>query len=168
MTAIPKRHDAMNKLAEARSIPHEITITGFDEAGAVKRFEEFARGNRPMILANELRRKKEGIVAEFGRDILRRQAINYYFSEHQPKSVTPERLSEFLTAFPPWLQSAFDPHPPDEAQRRLSVVYRLVFPHPAEFKATQKPASSRTRGTLDRTAFWSGSVAGCTALARAQ
>ena len=143
MPAIPKRHDAMNKLAETQGIAHEVTISGFDEAGAVQRFEEFARSNRPLLLTTELRKKKQGIGAELSRDILRRQAINYYFSEHQPKSVTPERLSEFLAAFPPWLQSAFDPHPPEEAQRRLTVVYRLVFPHPAEIKP-QKRASAAT------------------------
>ena len=74
---------------------------------------------------------------------MRRQAINYYFSEHPPKSVTPERLSEFLAAFPPWLQSAFDPHPPEEAQRRLTIVYRLVFPHPSEIKLSPKPVGRR-------------------------
>ncbi len=136
--AIPKRHEAMSKLAEAKSIPHEVTIANFDEANAAKRFEEFARANRPVLLPSELRKKKDGLQTEPARDIVRRQAINYYFSEHQPKSVTPERLSQFLAAFPPWLQSAFDPHPPEEAQRRLSVVYRLVFPHPAEIKQSQK------------------------------
>jgi hypothetical protein len=138
LTAIPKRHEAMTKLAEAKSLPHEITIPSFDEASAAKRFEEFARANRPVLLPSEARKKKEGLQAEPARDILRRQAINYYFSEHQPKSVTSERLSQFLAAFPPWLQSAFDPHPPEEAQRRLTVVYRLVFPHPAEIKPSQK------------------------------
>jgi hypothetical protein len=138
LTAIPKRHEAISKLAEAQSIPHEITIPNFDEASAAKRFEEFARANRPVLLPSELRKKKEGLQTEPARDILRRQAINYYFSEHQPKSVTSERLSQFLAAFPPWLQSAFDPHPPEEAQRRLTVVYRLVFPHPAEIKPSQK------------------------------
>ncbi len=142
MPAIPKRHEAIYKLAETQSIPHEVTISGFDEAGAIQRFEEFARANRPMLLPAELRKKKEGIGAELARDILRRQAINYYFSEHQPKSATPERLSDFLAAFPPWLQSALDPHPPEEAQRRLTVVYRLVFPHPAEIKSAQKRASA--------------------------
>jgi hypothetical protein len=141
LPAIPKRHEVMTKLAETHRVAHDVTVPGFDEAGAIQRFEEFARSNRPMLLPTELRKKKEGIAAEAARDILRRQAINYYFSEHQPKSVTPERLSEFLAAFPPWLQSAFDPHLPEEAQRRLTVVYRLVFPHPAEIKSTQKAAS---------------------------
>ena len=78
---------------------------------------------------------------EVQREILRRQAINYYFLNHPPKSVTPERLSEFLAAFPPWLQSTFDPHSPEEAQRRLTVVYRLVFPPPQEIKPTQRPSA---------------------------
>jgi hypothetical protein len=142
LPAVQGRHAAMYKTADAKGIPHEVTLPDFDEASAAKRFEEFARANRPALLLSELRKKKEGIQAERAAEILRRQAINYYFSEHQPKSVAPERLSQFLAALPPWLQSAFDPHPPEEAQRRLAIVYRLVFPHPAEIKPPQKPAAA--------------------------
>jgi hypothetical protein len=71
-------------------------------------------------------------------EILRRQAINYYFIQHRPPAVLPERLADFVAAFPPWLQNAFDPYPPDEARRRLTIVYRLVFPSPAEMKAAPR------------------------------
>ena len=56
----------------------------------------------------ELRKNKEKVQGEVMRDLVRRQAINHYFVENPPKPVAPERLSEFLAAFPPWLQSAFD------------------------------------------------------------
>jgi hypothetical protein len=142
LPAIPRRHLEMNKVADAKDIPHEITLPNFDETKAAASFEKFVRdNNRPMLLLSEPKKKKEGIQAELARDILRRQAINFYFSEHPQKPVTPERLSAFLAAFPPWLQSAFDPHPPEEAQRRLTVVYRLVFPHPSEIEPSQNPAA---------------------------
>ena len=86
MPAIPKRHDAMSKAAETHNIPHEINDFGVRRGRRRQRFEEFARAKRPMLLTNELRKKKEGIGPELARDILRRQAINYYFSEHPPKS----------------------------------------------------------------------------------
>ena len=143
LPAIPRRHLEMNKVAGAKQIPHEVIIPNFDETKAAANFEKFVREkNRPMLLLSEPKKKKEGIQAEVARDILRRQAINYYFAEHPPKPVTPERLSAFLAEFPPWLQSAFDPHPPEEAQRRLTVVYRLVFPHPLEIKPSRKPAAA--------------------------
>jgi hypothetical protein len=143
LPATPRRHAEMNKVAQAKEIPHEISLPGFDEIKAIASFEKFARDNsRPMLIPTEPKKKKEGIQAELARDILRRQAINFYFSEHQPKAVTPERLSAFLAAFPPWLQSAFDSHPPDDAQRRLTVVYRLVFPHPSEINPSQKAAAA--------------------------
>ena len=142
LPAIARRHDAMNKAAKAKSILHEVVLPDFDEAIAAKRFEEFAHTKkRPMLLFPELRKKKEAPQADLA-EILRRQAINYYFVEHPSKFVTQERLSEFLAAFPPWLQSAFDSHPPEEAQCRLTNVYRLVFPHPAEIKPSKKPAAA--------------------------
>ena len=41
-----------------------------------------------------------------------------------------------------WLKNTFDPFPPDEARRRLTIVYRLVYPHPAEMKLTDRPAAA--------------------------
>ena len=151
LAAIPKRHEVMYKVADARNIPHEIKPPDFDEVKTIERFEKFARFNRPAVLLNEVRKKPEATRSEVVREILRRQSINYYFHEFQPKPVTPERLAAFLAAFPPWLQSAFDAHPPDEAQRRLAIVYRLVFPHPSEMKPPARtsapaPAASPALG----------------------
>jgi hypothetical protein len=141
LPAIPKRHEAMHATAEGKDVPHEIMPAEFDELKATEKFEQFARPNRPVLLLKELSKKKTEGALEAQRDILRRQAINYYFLNHPPKSVTPERLSDFLAAFPAWLQSAFDQHSPEEAQRRLTVVYRLVFPPPEEIKSTTRPSA---------------------------
>ena len=142
MPAIARRHDAMNKAAEAKSIPHEVIMPDDStKQVAAKRFEEFARTKTADAAPSRAAQEEENGAGRVS-EILRRQAINYYFLEHPPKSVTPERLADFLAAFPPWLQSAFDTHPPDEAQRRLTIVYRLVFPHPAEIKPSQRPAAA--------------------------
>jgi len=67
---------------------------------------------------------------------LHRLAVNLYLQEHKPEHpVDPVRLSRFLEAMPPWIQSTFYPFPGDEARRRSTLVYRLVFPHPEEFGA---------------------------------
>lgn len=61
-------------------------------------------------------------------------AVNLYLREHKPAHpVDPVRLSRFLEAMPPWIQSSFYPFPSDEAKRRLTFVYRQVFPRPEEF-----------------------------------
>ncbi|MFI5460379.1 MAG: hypothetical protein ACHRXM_33600 [Isosphaerales bacterium] len=134
--AIPKRHDALFKSGVEQKIPGEIRPPDYEETRSVGQLEKFA-SKRPILLFNELKKKQEAVRTE----ILRRQAINYYFIQNRPHAVTPERLVDFVAAFPSWLQSTFDPYPPDEARRRLTIVYRLVFPFPAEMKASQRPST---------------------------
>jgi hypothetical protein len=131
---LPKRHQALFELGEEQKIPREIKPPDFDEKQWTTKFENFATNKRPNLLLNELK-NKEAVHGQ----IRRRQAINYYFVGNRPHSVTPERLADFLAAFPPWLQSTFDSHSPDEAQRRLTIVYRLLFPFPAEMKPAPRP-----------------------------
>jgi hypothetical protein len=67
--------------------------------------------------------------------ILRQLAINLYLLEQPaPHPVSPDRLNQFVSALPPWIRSAFDAYPSDEARRRLTILYRLAYPHPEEFK----------------------------------
>jgi len=137
MAALPKRHDALFKSGAEQDIPREIKPPDFDDKHWVSQFESFAQAKRPNLLFNELKKKQEVLRAE----IMRRAAINYYFLKNRPlpHAVAPQRLVDFVAAFPPWLQSAFDGYPPDEARRRLTIVYRLVFPFPAEMKASPRP-----------------------------
>ncbi len=66
--------------------------------------------------------------------LMRRLAINLYLLEQPPPSpVDSQHLAQFLAAMPPWLRTSFDVYPADEARRRLTVVYRLLFPRD-EFK----------------------------------
>jgi hypothetical protein len=136
LPAVPKRHEALFKEGEGKEIPRELKPADFEDKHWVAKFEE-AHAKRPLLLLNQLKKKEEALRAE----ILRRQAINFYFLKHQPRAVTEERLADFLAAFPGWLQSTFDQYSPDEARRRLTIVYRLVFPFPAELKASQRPAA---------------------------
>ncbi len=66
---------------------------------------------------------------------LHRLAVNLYVQEHKPTHpVDPGRLFRFLGDMPPWIRSTFHPLASDEARKRLTLVYRLVFPYPQEFE----------------------------------
>jgi len=97
----------------------------------------------------KLKGDHEGAIDKVRRNRLRRVAINLYFQEHPPRPVDPANLDRFRAAFPAWIQATFDSLPPDEARRRLAIVYRLVHPS-GEFKEPagggQKPARPVDRG----------------------
>jgi hypothetical protein len=114
----------------------------FDEAKWVRELEAYAEKHKSAFLLQELKSGEDGRP----REVLRRQAINFHFLDenHRPKPVDPDRLGDFLTSFPSWLRSRFDHHSPDEARRRLTVVYRLVFPPGHEIEHDSRPANPPT------------------------
>jgi hypothetical protein len=136
----PRRRARLFELGDNHKLPRELKPDDFDEERWTGELEAFAKKNRPALLLEELRKKQEARRQE----IIRRQMINYHYLEkgHHPKGVTPERLAEFLAKFPPWLQSSFDHYTPEEAKRRLTIVYRLVFPPPAEINTIQKAVAA--------------------------
>jgi hypothetical protein len=71
----------------------------------------------------------------------RRVAINYYFLENPPPAVEPSHLMRFEAALPPWHRGQFDHLPPEESRRRLTILYRLVFPAPSEMPLSTKAAT---------------------------
>jgi hypothetical protein len=124
---------------EAKKIAAALKLQGFDEAKWLRDLEAFAESRKIAFLLQELKAKEDGRPGE----VLRRQAINFHFLEQdRPKSVEPDRLDDFLASFPPWLQSRFDHHSPDEAMRRLTVVYRLVFPPGQEMTQGVRPVTA--------------------------
>jgi hypothetical protein len=76
--------------------------------------------------------------------VRRRMAVNYYYLEHPPDAVQPGRLLRFEAALPSWYRDQYDHLPPEEARRRLTVLYRLVFPTPAEMPEGPAKAGSPT------------------------
>ena len=78
--------------------------------------------------------------------LMRRLAINLYFLEQPaPRPVDPQRLAQFYAAMPPWVRTSFDSYTADEARRRLTLVYRLLFPK-NEFKPA-RPGTSVSTGS---------------------
>jgi hypothetical protein len=139
----PRRREALFRLGEKYNITRALKPGGFDEEKWTAQLEAFAKKNRPVLLLEKADKMQEARKAE----ILRRQAINYHFlAIDRPKAVAGDRLAEFLASFPPWLKSRIDHFPPDEARRRLSVVYRLVYPSGSPSQPAT-PADTSSPGT---------------------
>jgi hypothetical protein len=134
----PRRKSFFQK-GEAKQVAALLKAQGFDEAKWISTLEAFTQSRPIAALLQELKTTEDGRPSE----ILRRQAINFHFLEKaRPTTVDPARLDEFLAGFPPWLQSCFDHHSPDEAKRRLTIVYRLVFPPGNEINQAPKRTTS--------------------------
>jgi hypothetical protein len=73
------------------------------------------------------------------RNNLLRHLESVYFRKHEPEPVVPPHLERFEAALPSWLDEQIDPLPPDAARRRLTLLYRLVFPPPEEMPVSPSP-----------------------------
>jgi hypothetical protein len=133
------RLQALFRIGETKKLGREILPEGYDEQKAIADLESHLRKGRLALVLDEP--KKQARAAE----IIRRQSINFYYlsAEKQAaiKRVAPERLEQFAASFPSWLQPTFEPYPPDEARRRLTIIYRLVFPPPSEIPPATRTSS---------------------------
>lgn len=69
------------------------------------------------------------------RPFVHRLAVNLYVQEHRLEHpVDPTRLAHFFDAVPPWIRSTFVAYSGDDVRRRLSVLYRILYPYPEEFR----------------------------------
>lgn len=149
-------------------IPRETVPDDFNETKWLDAVQGYLRGVRPIPLPDEAERKRleEGARRKselldaparkrledavrrkdaVRRRILRHQAINLYLVRSAPKSVDSQRLSLFIAGLPVWIQSTLDALPPDEVRKRLTLAYRLVFPHPEEIDSNRKAAAKTTQ-----------------------
>lgn len=132
------RRKAFMQKGEAKLVAALLKANGFEESKWVNALEVVAQNRKIAEVLQEMKTQQEGRPGE----ILLRQAINFHFLERaRPAPVDSVRLTEFLASFPAWLQSCFDHHSPDEAKRRLTIVYRLVFPPGRELKQGPKPTT---------------------------
>ena len=67
-------------------------------------------------------------------ELKHRLVDHHYFVEHPSGKVRPDNLLLFDRALPRWVRDGFDSLPPEEARRRLTILYRLVFPEGTEIK----------------------------------
>lgn len=110
------------------------------------RMDTAKEGNTEKALKKEAINEKGARKAGINAGLFKRHvAENYYFLRRPPKSVSPENLGRFVAAMPALLRPSLDMLPPDEARRRVTVLYRLVYPHPQEMPVP-KPATTPAKG----------------------
>jgi hypothetical protein len=136
---------------QKKGIPDETVPDDFVEERWIGLLQDHWRQTRPILQMNEAAKNKLDEAArtrieQFRKEFLRRQAINLYVSRAQVHAVDPDRLTRFMSSLPVWVQASFQSLSPDEARRRASFAYRLVFPYPQEIEAAPKPGASATKG----------------------
>ena len=150
----PRRREALFRQGAQRKnpIPRETKPPDFDVEKWTEDIEENWRKTRPLFLLEEAVKKKvdETFLKKFEarrKEILRRQAINLFVAKTEVRAVDSGRLAQFVAGLPPWVQSTLDQYPPDEARRRLSFAYRLVFPYPKELTGGGSPSATPATGS---------------------
>jgi hypothetical protein len=110
-------------------IPRETRPDDYDEEKRIGLVQEHLKKDRPLLAGDaKADEASNDPAALFRHNVLRRRAINLFVREARGvRAVTPDRLVRFVSTLPGWIQSTLDPLPPDEARRRLTVAYRLVF-----------------------------------------
>jgi hypothetical protein len=147
-----------------KPIPRETRPPDYDEEQWIGRLPEHWRKTQMHALVEPVAKKRQDDAAKSGevldeaaklkaerlevyrKEIIRRQAINLYLSSAEVRPVQPERLSKFVAALPRWIQTAIEKYPPDEARRRVTFAYRLVFPHPEEIGEIAIPSAPPAKG----------------------
>ncbi|WP_165246108.1 hypothetical protein [Paludisphaera soli] len=135
-------------------IPRELKPDDFEEARwaaevetRIRELREASAGPRDWIGKIESKFEQAGPnipeVPQRPRPFMHRLAVNLYVQEHVPAHpVDSTRLAQFFAATPPWIQSTFGAFPSDEVRRRLSVIYRILFPFPEEYRPTASTAKA--------------------------
>ncbi len=146
--------DSVKKM---RTEPHlEAWITQIERDAANKA----ATANAPPKKAANTTKKAEAAKAHGIPPQLHALAENYHFLIDPPKKVDPTKLLLFEAELPQWFRAAFDHFSPEEAKRRLTILYRLIYgdsddpgakppasPRPARDKPpAQKPKASPAKG----------------------
>ncbi|WP_337175477.1 hypothetical protein [Paludisphaera sp.] len=157
-----KRKEDLARRGRDLKIPRALRPADYDEArwmeeaeARVRDLRATAAGPRDWLSRIEAKFEQAGEDAPEApprvRPFLRRLAENLYVEEHElDHPVAPTRLEQFFAAMPPWIRSTFAAFPADEARRRLGVVYRLVHPHPEEFRpsaAEKAPPAAAPKAT---------------------
>lgn len=143
---VGRRREDLTRRGRELKIPRELRPSDFDEAHWMEQAEARIRDLRATAAAprdwlSKIEAKFEqggekADAAPRARPFLRRLAENLYVEERPiDHPVDPGRLEQFFLAMPPWIQSTFGAFTGDEARRRLSVVYRLLYPHPEEYRS---------------------------------
>jgi hypothetical protein len=136
---IPARADQESRLAE---LGQHVKVGPVNRLTKGDEDALFAKMETNPQLKNWLAAPPKKVDPTKHEKMKRRLAANYYFLEHPPASVEPSNLMRFASAMPSWYREQFDHLPPEEARRRLTILYRLVFPAPGEMPAEIRKVST--------------------------
>ncbi len=113
----PERHKRLAQFARELKVSISRPPPSVTEAGYTRALES---GRFPYLMKAEETKKQAALKHRF--------ADNFYFVDNPPAKVNPDSLLQFDRALPVWVRGDLDTLPPEEARRRLSVLYRLVYP----------------------------------------
>lgn len=121
-----------------------------EEGGRRPRLEEKIGPRIDQFLEEALRQRYRGVKfaprVETG---LRNAAVAVLKRQEEPKA-DPDQLRRFEEHMPPWVRESLDPLPPDSAERRLRILYRLVFPPGEELPAPAPPKKPEAKAAPPR------------------
>ncbi len=72
-------------------------------------------------------------------------AESLYFIKHPPHPVREAELIRFEREVPNWLRASLDPLPPEDARRRLTILYRQIYPFPDEIPLPPKADPAKAK-----------------------
>jgi hypothetical protein len=139
-----KRRSYLDEQGRKKKVAAGHRLTRAEEEKALERLQanpllKDRLSSRIAELKKTLETSKKTDEVKKSESARRKLAENYYFLEYPPEKVAPENLMRFDAALPVWIRSPLDHLPPEEARRRLTVLYRLVFPAGTEMPADVKP-----------------------------
>jgi hypothetical protein len=121
------RNQISRQVVKAGLSPKDVLPAEYQENSWVTQIENVQQ--RPLAKAKVFDQAK------------RHLALNLYFLKNPPKPVPAPNLMQFVNELPATVRSTYDIFPPEEARRRLTVAYRLVFPT-GEIKPPSRPPAS--------------------------
>jgi hypothetical protein len=122
-----EQQQRLNEIAQHVKMPAPVKIPKSDEEAIIAKIEASPQWKNSPLL-NPL---KKGDATKQEK-VRRRIATSFHFLENPPAAVDPIQLMRFQAALPSWYRGQFDHLPADEARRRLTIYYRLIYPAPAE------------------------------------
>jgi hypothetical protein len=114
------------------------------EAEAVQKEREGnlkARAQTPKVAA----KAKNAFMAKSGP--LSQATILRYLRDHRPAKVDAQHLRWFIEECPNWLRDSLASLPPDDARRRMIILYRMLFPEGTEIPKPKPKAPARSPST---------------------
>ncbi len=150
--AMPLQEDQQKRLAE---LAQHVRLASSSRIAKPEEDALLAKiDNHPLLkswLSNPEKKKADSTKYEKAK---RRIAANYYFLQNPPAAVEPAQLMRFEAALPPWYRGEFDHLPAEEARRRLTILYRLIYPFPSDMPETAQggelEGDDNGPGTRDR------------------